>query len=403
MSGHGCRVRLLYLTAGFPFPLSSGYLRHFHLLRELACNHRLHLMSLTGPAFSLADIEGVRPFVDQVSVFSRPPAGKGRRASHLLDPARPDAAAEAMARAVDEELANGEADVVVLSGKDTAAVAEAVGGRVPLVVDLCDATSHRITQSIRLAPPVRRAGLVVRRRGIRRIERDLIEAADALVTASERDRVALREEGAPAAVLDAHVIPNGVDLAYWHRRSDVLGGAVVFCGNLAYGPNADAARVLVGEVMPLVWAERPETEVVLIGTGASPALVRALDRRRVTFTGAVPDVRPHLERGAVFAAPLRVAAGIQNKLLEALAMELPVVTTTVAAAGLCIGASPPPVAVADAPAAQAAAIVRQLQFAGGRPGRTEREWVTARFNWERSGLALATVLDDLHQEVRASC
>jgi len=105
----------------------------------------------------------------------------------------------------------------------------------------------------------------------------------------------------------------------------------------------------------------------------------------------------------VFAAPLRVAAGIQNKLLEALAMELPVVTTTVAAAGLCIGASPPPVAVADAPAAQAAAIVRQLQFAGGRPGRTEREWVTARFNWERSGLALATVLDDLHQEVRASC
>jgi glycosyltransferase involved in cell wall biosynthesis len=397
------RTRLLYLTAGFPFPLSSGYLRHFHLLRELACNHQVHLMSLTGPSFQEADIDGVRPFVDQVSTFARVPRRRGSRVGHLLAPTSPDPAAVAMARAVDGELTRGAADVVLLSGKDTAAAVAVIDGRVPLAVDLCDATSHRITQAIGLASPVRRAGLVVRRRGIRRIERELVERADALITASARDAAALREEGAPDRVLDAHVVPNGVDLAYWHRRSAVLGGAVVFCGNLGYGPNADAARVLVHDVMPRVWAEQPDAEVVIVGTGASAELTRTLERPQVTLTGHVPDVRPYLEAGVVFAAPLRMAAGIQNKLLEALAMELPVVTTSVAAAGLGRAGSALPVAVADTPADQAAAIVRQRRFAGGRPGRSEREWVADRFSWERSGAALAAILDGLHQEVEASC
>jgi len=360
-------------------------------------------MSLTGPSFLPPHVEELRLFVDDVTTFSRSQRGAASRMTHLLGPARPGLAAQAMARAVDDAVSSGEVDVVLLSGKDTAAAAHMIRRRVPLVVDLCDATSHRITQALDHASPARRAGLLVRRRGIRRIERELVCEADALLTASERDRTMLHEEGAPGRVLDAQVIPNGVDLAYWHRTAATLGGAVVFCGNLGYGPNADAARVLVAEVMPLVWEQRSQTEVVIIGTGAAPSLVRELSRPHVTLTGSVSDVRPYLERGAVFAAPLRVAAGIQNKLLEALAMELPVVTSTAAAAGLRTRGSRPPVDVADLPAEQAAALICHLSASGGAPHRTGREWVAKRFNWERSGAALAAIVDDLHQQVRASC
>lgn len=401
------QLRVLYITAGFPFPLSSGYLRHFHLLRELAPDHHLHLMSLVGSRFTPADEDGLAGFVDQVTTFARPTDRRGTdRLARLLDPGRADPAGVELAAAVAAELERGSVDVVVLSGKDTSRVADVVCGRVPLVIDLCDATSSRVTQEIELAGPARRAGLTIRRRNLRRVERHLVELGDALLTASSRDRDALLEEGAPQRVSLAQVVPNGIDLAYWQRQSDRVGDSVVFCGNLGYRPNADAARTLVQEIMPLVWAERPRTKVVVIGREASPSLIEDLSHPKVTLTGAVDDVRPHLELGAVFAAPLRMAAGIQNKLLEALAMELPVVTTSVAAAGLVAGDDQPPLTVADSPATAAGAILVQLErvdYGLRWPHAEGRRWVGDRFQWTASGQTLADIVRHAKVSELASC
>lgn len=401
------QIRILYVTAGFPFPLSSGYLRHFHLLQHLAPEHHLHLLSLVGPRFRPEHVQGVDGFVDQVSTFARPEQRqRANRLGRLLDPGRPDASTSGLARAVDEEIRRGHVDVVVLTGKETSVVADVVAGRVPLVVDLCDATSSRVTQELRLSNPARRAGLMIRRRNMRRVERHLIDVGDALITASDRDREALVEEGAPVRARHALVVPNGIDLDYWHRGPEQLGESVVFCGNLGYRPNADAATHLTHDVMPHVWKHRPHAPVVIIGTDASPALQRQLQAPRVTLTGSVPDVRPHLEGGAVFAAPLRVAAGIQNKLLEAMAMELPVVTSTVAAAGLIAEGGRPPLTVTDAPEATAAAIVELLDAieAGQRAPRAEaRSWVAERFSWDRSGRALADLVRSANDQELTAC
>ncbi len=400
-------LRVLYITAGFPFPLSSGYLRHFHLLRELAPDHHLHLMSLVGPRFTPADEEGLAGFVNRVTTFARPTNHRSTdRWARLLDPGRADPAGVKLAGAVEAELEHGNVDVVVLSGKDTSLVADVVCGRVPLVIDLCDATSSRVTQEIELAGPARRAGLTIRRRNLRRVERHLVELGDALLTASSRDRDALLEEGAPPRVSLAQVVPNGIDLAYWQRKSERVGDAVVFCGNLGYRPNSDAARNLVQEIMPLVWAQRPRTKVVVIGRDASPALIRDLSGPGVTLTGSVDDVRPHLELGAVFAAPLRMAAGIQNKLLEALAMELPVVTTSIAAAGLVAGHEQPPLTVADTTAEAAAAILVQLErldYGLRWPHADGRRWVGDRFQWTASGQTLADIVRATEIRELASC
>ncbi len=385
------RPRVLYVTAGFPFPLSSGYLRHHHLLGQLAPQHHLHLLALGGPRFRPEHVHGVEGLVHKVEVVPRFDEGR-RRTGQLLHPGRPDASARALARVVDDEIRAGRVDVVVLSGKETAVVADVVAGRVPLVVDLCDATSVRVGQELHLAGPARRAALMVRRNELRRVERRLIAAADVLLIASERDRTTLAEQGAPHAVLGALVVPNGIDLQHWRRNRQSLGDAVVFCGNLGYRPNADAALRLAHEVMPRVWAERPRAELVVVGADASPALAAALAHPRISATGTVDDVRPHLERGAVFVAPLRVATGIQNKLLEALALELPVVTSTVAAAGLVLGHDHPPLRVADTDHDVATAVSCRLDAvaAGHRaPHREGRAWVAGRFRWDRSGQVVA--------------
>lgn len=384
------RPRITYVTAGFPFPLSSGYLRHHHLLRALAPDHDVRLRSLAGDRFDEGDLAGVADVVDDVRVFR---ARGGSALSRELGRLRPQRRADVVAlrAAVAADVADG-ADAVVLSGKDTASVLDVVPRTVPVVVDLCDATAARVTQEMRTAGPVRRLALAARRRTLRRVERELVLRGDVLLTASARDRELLVEEGAPGRAGEALVVPNGIDLDHWQRSTAVLGSEVVFCGNLGYRPNADAVTHLVEDVMPRVWAVVPEARVSVVGVGAPDALVGRLTDRRVTVVGAVPDVRPHLERAAVVAAPLRIATGIQNKLLEAMAMEVPVVTSPVAAAGLGPGA---PVAVADDVADAARAVVARLRAAAtghAGPDATARRWVGERFDWAASGRILARAL-----------
>jgi glycosyltransferase involved in cell wall biosynthesis len=111
-------------------------------------------------------------------------------------------------------------------------------------------------------------------------------------------------------------------------------------------------------------------------------------------TGFVPDVRPYLEAASVFAAPLRFGAGIQNKLLEALAMELPVVASTLAIDGLRVGEATPPAVVADDAAAMADRIVETLETvrADPTPNAAGRAYVDSWFRWETSGRLLDAIL-----------
>ena len=398
-------LRLAYVTGAFPFPLRNGYLRHHHLLRQLSERFDLHLFALTAHPPTDGDRREMAAFVPAITTFHRT-EDRRDRVRRLLDPTHPTTAGRDLAAAVSQAITDGRVDAVVLSGKETLSVVAAVDGRVPLIVDLCDATSARMTQDLALAGPVRKRLLSTRRDGLRRVERRLVTAGDALLVISERDRDLLAAEGAPARVHTAAVIPNGIDVDYWQRRQSNLGHDVTFCGNLGYRPNADAALHLVHDIMPVVWDRCPNTPVTIIGTGASAELQHQLTHPAVTITGTVPDVRPHLEHAAVFVAPLRIAVGVQNKILEALAFGIPVVTTAVAAAGLVTAGEEPPVTTCDGVAATAAAIVEQLdRRARGHDHADDvgRAWVAERFRWDRSGARLGDLIEAAHRREGISC
>jgi glycosyltransferase involved in cell wall biosynthesis len=161
---------------------------------------------------------------------------------------------------------------------------------------------------------------------------------------------------------------------------------VVFTGNLRYAPNADAALHLATQIFPLVHKAVPNAELLLVGRDPLPELREAAQRcEGITVTGFVDDVRPYLERAALFAAPLRFGAGIQNKVLEALAMELPVVASRVAAEGLhTVDGQRPPVEIASQPNDFVRAIVTLLAR-GAAPATEGRAYVERNFSWERSG------------------
>jgi glycosyltransferase involved in cell wall biosynthesis len=387
-------MRVLYLTNGFPYPLTSGYLRHFFLVRELAADHRVTLLSLTGAGFRPEDADVLRPMVERVEVFGgarRSPIGKvARRIRALVG--RDDApGVAAMADRAVALHAERPFDIVVQSGKSTHPVLERLPA-LPVAADLCDATSSRLAGALSYAPLARRPALWLDLRAMRRIETGIVERAGHVLFASERDRRLILGDAATPA---SSVVPNGVDLEFWRRSAPTLGqDRIVFTGAMHYPPNVDAAIVLIEEVLPLVRRRIPEARVDIVGRDPVPSLVARAGRPGVRVTGFVPDVRPYLDAASVFAAPLRFGAGIQNKLLEALAMELPVVASTLAIDGLRVGEAAPPAVVADDPAAMADRIVETLETvrADPTPNAAGRAYVESWFRWETSGRLLDAIL-----------
>ncbi len=136
-----------------------------------------------------------------------------------------------------------------------------------------------------------------------------------LMQVSEKDKIA--------------VIPNGVDHTFFKPMEETKQYDLVFTGNMSYPPNVDAAGFLVHNIMPLVWERLPETTVMLAGAKPS-AKVKSLEGSKVKVSGWLDDIRDAYSAAKVFIAPMRIGTGLQNKLLEAMAMKIPAITTPLA-------------------------------------------------------------------------
>jgi glycosyltransferase involved in cell wall biosynthesis len=380
-------MRILYITSEIPYPLTSGYLRHYQFLRGLGERHKVTHVSLTTRSELSEDaVEALNRHVEDLIVFGLPRASErrlrlplvGRRLQKTLQARR---AVGEMKRAVAELLRREPHDLVVFSGKPTFPVVEHLDG-VPIVMDCCDATSLRIRGEMRFAGMGRRLALLLRLALVRRMERKLVQKTPHLAFASKRDRAAMT--GSPGR---GEILPQAIDLEYWRARPARRPSRLLFHGVLRYRPNDDAARQLVEEIAPVVREQVPDLEVFLVGREpTAPLLAAAAEHQWVTLTGEVEDVRPFFDSATVYCAPLRFASGIQNKLLEALAMEVPVVTTPVAADGLAVDGAQPPLVVGGSSAEIAAAIVRLLAAEDERDrlASAGRRFVEEHFAWERS-------------------
>lgn len=237
----------------------------------------------------------------------------------------------------------------------------------------------------------------------RRFEALLVNRFDRVVTTTRQEAQALASlPGAEGARIPA-AVGNGVDLDYFERPGGTRNPeSIVMTGKMSYHANAAAAHYLVEQVMPLVWRERPGVRLEIVGKNP-PRRVRDLGyfasngagpakRGGVTVTGETPDLRPHLWRAAVAVAPIVYGAGVQNKVLEAMAASTPVVTTPIAARALDAVADRELCVGGDA-AGFAAQILRLLGDSGAREeiGAAGRRYVEREHRWERSAEALESI------------
>ncbi|MEE4451089.1 TIGR03087 family PEP-CTERM/XrtA system glycosyltransferase [Novosphingobium resinovorum] len=384
---------ILFLSHRIPFPPDRGdKIRSHHVLRALAGMAPVHVATfcddeqdrrfegdLAGLAASYRLVERRKPL---------PVAGVEALASGraLSLAAFHDRRLEDYVRTV---LAEREIDTVyVFSGQMMQYVPQDFAGRV--VADLVDVDSAKFEAYGARGRGVR-AWMERREARLLREEEARICASATvtlLISAAEADLLRLRAGEAYGRV---RAMGNGLDAACFdpavvapEPRMLAHGGPrIVFTGQMDYAPNIEAATRAIERVLPLVRRTCPEATLHIVGRNPPPALTARSGRGGVEVWGRVEDIRPWLAAADVALVPLEIARGVQNKVLEAMAMGLPVVLSSGAATGIdALDGRDFAVRDSDAAMAQAVADLARAPDAARVMGQAAREWILAHASWE---------------------
>ncbi len=378
-------MRLLVAAPRFPWPLDKGdRLTVFSLLQHFGRRHAVALVCFLEPGQDPAWVRRLDGVVERVEVvplrrpvaYARTALGLASRRPLQVHYYRSGAMARRLRRVIEEF----HPDLVYAH---TIRMAEYLAGDRPVPGVLAMQISMALNGG-RLArfasSPLWRAAYRLEAGRAGRYEPRVAARFDRCLLISEADVAAL---GLPRPT-NVLVNPHGVDFEYFRRSPGAVAetGRIVFTGNMAYAPNGDAVEWFVTEILPLVRRQVPGARLDVVGADPTRRVLDLAALPAVEVTGRVPDLRPYLERAVVGIDPLRIGAGLQNKVLEGMSMGLPMVITSIANEG--IGAVPgEEVLVADDPPSFAAAVVRLLEDADLRRaiGGRARQTIEQRWSW----------------------
>lgn len=394
-------MNLLFLVHRIPYPPNKGdKIRSYHELRYLAARHRVHLGCLVDQPEDMVHVPALRPLVASLQAAPLDPRRARLHSLTALATREPLSvryfASNTLRRWVHETVQRESIDAVLLFSSP---MFEYVRGLpVPVVMDFCDVDSDKWRQYVEHAPLPMRPVYALEARRLRAYEERVLRTCHSGVLVAERERQMWASM--PDGLLDkVHVIPNGVDLDFFAPQAGPPvvpePRAIVFTGAMDYYANVDGVKYFAADVLPKIRAAVPDVHFYIVGSRPAPEVVALGSRPGITVTGFVDDVRTYYGRAAVCVVPLRIARGIQNKLLEALAMGRPVVTTHAAAEGLEPGAADA-LRVADDAGALARECIALLQApdTAAALGRAGRRYVERAYLWDRALAGLESLLQD---------
>lgn len=321
-------MKILCITSRLPWPLEKGdKLRIFHQLRELSRHHEVVLFSINDQAVHPKALEELKAYCTSVEVHTH------SRLQLLFNLLRgwltglPLQVAYFTSKEAKNQLRHfierEKPDAVYCQLIRTAEYRELFPGDWA-VLDYMDVFSKGVERRLMQVSWYKRPFFRMEWKRLLRYEARVFPWFKRHTVISEQDLRALplKEADRDQVV----VVPNGVDEDFFKPRAADKDFELLFNGNMNYPPNIDSAVFLVREVMPLVWKQSPVVRLLISGANPSQE-VRALAGERVIVSGWVEDIRDNFARSRVLVAPMRSSIGLQNKLLEAMAMGLPCITT----------------------------------------------------------------------------
>lgn len=375
-------MRIVFVTSRFPYPVEKGdKLRAYHQIRMLSRHHEIHLVAISHSIVAPEDLEAMNPYCKTIKVFRIRKwllpfqlavgwvEGLPLQVSYFLD--------RTIKRKVQYHIIHLEPDHVICQLIRASSYVRALP--FPKTLDYMDVFSEGMFQ---LAKKYNPFGFAFRweAKRLAAYERTIYKDFDkhTIISSQDRDRLKLATHD------QINVIPNGVDPDFKPRP----GGAppsydLVFVGNLGYGPNESAAQCLVRKLLPELAKRGQKLSLLLAGARPGRKIQHLKMHDQVTVKGWLPDIRDAYADGRIFVAPMFTGLGLQNKILEAMAMGLPCVTTSMV--NNAIGAAPgKEILVADTLEGLADHVQRLMSDQNEYEGISSaaRRFVVSNYQWE---------------------
>ena len=399
-------MRVLFVA---PYPLSRIRVRSYGFVKQLAKQHDVRVLALCASEQEREDVQMLRSEGIAITAIEEKRSQKMLRALQGWRTTQPLQvafdASPALRAAIIAQVETGQFDVMHVEFiRSLGALPDTLP--IPVIWDAVDCISQLYEQGAKFGatPMLRLIGKGEARR-TRDYERVQLRRFREVLVTSERDKQALlklvhesvgkseAERNDEGRIAEITVLPHGIDQDYFYRYTGERSPAtLVFSGKMSFHANVAGVQTFVEHILPLIWQRRPEVQLIIAGSAPSQAVRRLAQDSRITVTGYVPDLRPYITSATVAVSPLPYAVGIQNKILEAMAIGTPVVASPGAAAGLEV-VNEQDLLIADGPEAFAASVLRLLddQILWHRLSEQGLAYISAHHDWERIGARLVEV------------
>jgi len=338
-------VRLLFLTPRLPHPPRQGTaIRNWGLIKSLSARHTITLLTFADETESIS--AELRAACARIETIPVPPARPlTQRLRDLLLSPLPDLAHRLASPAFGDRLTSllqsNSFDTLFIEGLELAPyLSSLLSPPSSIIFDAhnCETLLQRRAFQSDLRSPRRWLAALyslIQSGKLARFEAEACRRAAHVTCVSAEDSAALH---AIVPTLNPTIIPNGIFLADydWDDERQASNDKIVFTGKMDYRPNVDAVIWFANEILPLIQRKVPQVQFVIVGQKPTEAVRKLSERQGVIVTGAVDDVRPHIAGAAVYVAPLRMGGGTRYKLLEAMALYCPIVSTTLGAEGFAV-------------------------------------------------------------------
>lgn len=371
-------MKILFITEKFPYPLDSGgRIRTYHILKGLSQEHELTLITTLERESQRRDLPELENLCRQVLAIAAPQETRLQLVQKLvanLFSQIPIVVERhylpAVANAVRQALSTARPafDVVHFDHLDASMYMSCLAGQVRTVLDEHNIVTNQIRTSARVEPNrLKRVYMRMQAQKTQQYEARVCARMTRCLVCSDTDQASLRQMSPEARSV---TIPNGVAVEYfqdtsWKKAFDLTIPSVphtlIFVGTLDYGPGATAVRYFCDDIFPRIQQDVADARFLAVGQNP-PHYLHALAARdsRIVVTGRVDDIRPYVAQSRVFVVPLKSGSGTRLKILDAMAMGIPVVSTSIGAEGLDV-VSGQHLLLADTPEAFSAAVVQLLR------------------------------------------
>lgn len=387
-------MRLLVVLSRVPYPLEKGdKLRAYHLVSRLAERHEVFLFCLSDQPIEPEHVKHLEGICQHIEVVHLP---RWRIVLRLITAAF--SRLPFQVAYFHQRHAHRRFDEVIATFKPQHVICQLVRTteyvrhhyELPKTLDYMDTLSKGMERRTETAPFYLRPLLRAETHRLIAYENLMFDLFDNNIIISAQDRDFLYHPDRERVA----VIPNGVDLSYFSPRAGERHHDLLFTGNMNYPPNIDSVLFLARRVLPLVRRERPGTSLLISGVDPSPQVkeLAKLDPL-ISVSGWVKDIRDSYANAKIFCAPMQIGTGLQNKLLEAMAMRIPCITSSLAnnAVGAPAGEA---ILIGNEPEEYAAHILRLLSDPGERDRIAENgnRFVRSHFDWDKAASRLETLV-----------